>query len=156
MDATELSIEEVDQKVKANIQTYGWSILAADYQGLIYAHTIGLENSFGHSEIETLGLSEELATMFLNQLAEWVKEGVRLEAGMTISEFVEGYIFILVTNPAEPNSAPSTNGNLRLIWPDANQRYPWDSDCEIDCGLQTLLPNQFISNEEAQEESQLV
>ena len=143
MDATELSIKEVDQKVKADIQCYGWSILASDYQGIIYAHTVGLENSFDHPEIETLGLSEELATIFLNELAEWVKGGVRLEAGTTISEFVEGYEFILVTNPAEPNGAPSTNGRLRLIWPDANQRYPWDPDCEADCELQTLLPSPF-------------
>lgn len=141
MDATELSVEEVNQKVKADIQYYGWSILASDYQGLIYAHTLGLEASFDHPEIDTLGLPEELATIFLNELAEWVKGGIRLEAGMTISEFVEGYEFILVTNPAEPNGAPSTNGYLRLIWPDANHRYPWDPGCEADCMLQTLLPD---------------
>ena len=148
MDATELSVEEVDQKVKSDIQRYGWSILASEYQGLIYAHTIGLVTSFDHPEIETLGLPEELATIFLNELAEWVKAGNRLQVGMTISEFVEGYTFILVTNPVEPKGAPSTNGYLRLIWPDAEHRYPWDPDCEADCALQTMIPETSLPDAE--------
>ncbi|MBF0279379.1 MAG: DUF4262 domain-containing protein [SAR324 cluster bacterium] len=149
MDATELSIEEVDQRVKSDIQSYGWSILASEFQGMIYAHTVGLESSFEHPEIETLGLSEELATLFLNELAKWVKGGRRLEAGTKINELVEDYQFILVTNPEQPEGVPTTDGRLRLIWPDCNQRYPWESECEADCRMQTLLPGSFASDEMA-------
>ncbi len=136
-----LSAEDVNDKVRSDIEQYGWSILASEFQGVIYAHTIGLEDSFQHPEIEVLGLTEELATIFLNELAKFVKQGAKLKAGMAISDFVEGYELLLVTNPADPNGAPTTNGRLRLIWPDTNHRYPWDADCAPDCAIQSLLPD---------------
>lgn len=145
MDATTLSLEEINQKIHADIQSYGWSIILSVYQGSTYANTIGLETNFDHPEIEILGLTEELATIFLNKLAEWVKCGTRLAAGMAITEFVEGYELLLVANPINPQGAPTLNGRLRLIWPDANHYYPWDPDCDEACSQQTLLPERDSS-----------
>lgn len=143
MDGMSLSLEEVNHKVHDDIDRYGWSILAADRDGVMYVHTIGLETSYNHPEIEILGLSEELSTTFLNELGQWVKNGERLEAGRVISEFVEGYEFILVRNPSDPNGSPSTNGKLRLIWPDGNHYYPWDRGCEENCLAQTQLIDSY-------------
>ncbi len=140
MDGMKLSAEAVNDKVRSDIEQYGWSIIASEFQGGIYAHTIGLEQSFKHPEIEVLGLNEELATVFLNELAKLVKQGTELKNGMTISDFVEGYELMLVTNPSDPNGEPTIDGRLRLIWPDTNHRYPWDNDCAADCSIQSLLP----------------
>jgi len=140
MDGMSLSLEEVNSKVHDDIEKYGWSVLAAEHdEGMMYVHTIGLETSFDHPELEVLGLSEELSTTFLNELSQWIKRGMQLENGMVISELVEGYKFILVMNPSDPDGPPITNGYLRLIWPDSNHFYPWESDCEESCLFQTQL-----------------
>lgn len=140
MDATTLSFNEINEKINSDIQTYGWSIIASEYRGMVYANTLGLEANFDHPEIEILGLCEELATLFLNQLAEWVKAGLRLESGRTITEFVEGYEFILLNDFSDPQGQPANSERLRLIWQDSNHCYPWDADCEEECAMQTLIP----------------
>ena len=145
MDVTSLSVDEINQKISADLQRYGWSVIASDYQGMVYANTIGLEINFDHPEIEILGLDEELATLFLNKLAEWVKSGVRLQSGQKITEFVEGYELILMNDFPDAHGHPANSERLRLIWPDMNHCYPWQAGCDADCARQTLIPQMVPS-----------
>lgn len=139
MNGSRLSFEDVNEKVRSDIEQYGWSVVASEMHGTLYMHTLGLQESFEHPELEVVGLPEELAETFLNELARWVKGGVKFEERETITELVENFEFVFVTNPFDPYGEPCTNGNLRLIWPDAQKRYPWDIDCEESCAAQTLL-----------------
>ena len=136
-----LSKEEIYQKTKKDLEQYGWTILSTIYQDVIFAHTLGLMPNFSHPEVEVIGLTDDLTRLFLNSIAQRVKLGEVYNPGSVISELVEGFDLMMVTNPLNPQGPPSTNGRLRLIWPDSNHRYPWEEGCEANCLTQQLLPD---------------
>lgn len=147
------SKEEIHRRVKEDIRIYGWSVLATEYQEQMFSHTVGLEKNFNHPEFEIYGLSEEIETLFLNELASRVKAGQKFKRGDVLTDLVEDYELILVINPSDPKSEISlTNNRLRIIWPDSNHLYPWDNDCEEECGRQRLIPDSTLPLQQLYEE----
>lgn len=156
MNGIDLSFQEINHKVRADIERYGWSIVASEVEGVLFTHTVGLNEQFEHPDLETIGLPEELACAFLNELARWVKGGVKLEVGEKVTELVDNFEFMLVTNPFDPSGTPCTNGRLRLIWQDGAHQYPWDPGCDDACFLQTILPESPTSPHDLNTPAQLV
>lgn len=140
------SEEELFNQISEDWATYGWTILLTYYEERIYAHTLGLPIHFQHPDFEVYGLSEELTITFLNALAIEVRNGNQYSSHSSITTFVENYKLLLVVNPQNPLGTPLTNGRLRLIWPDAQGRYPWEPECEQECKMQSLLPDSMIPN----------
>ncbi|MGA1599595.1 MAG: DUF4262 domain-containing protein [bacterium] len=140
--------EEVLARLREDIQNYGWGLLTTDYKGHQFCHTIGLHWTFQHSDFEMVGLNEELATLFLNELAMRVKEGKKFQHLAVIDDMVENTELMLVHNPIDPEGEPVLNGRLRLIYPDSQHRYPWEAGCDEDCLVQLLFPDSTIPNRE--------
>lgn len=116
-------------QVQEQIACYGWSVLSSSYSGVPYAHTLGLTENFQHPELEVLGLSTELSTTFLNEIAGRVKAGQHFVTGSVLEDIVDGISLILTKNPFNPAGPPTSENRLRLIWPDLNSFYPWDPEC---------------------------
>ncbi len=144
IDGTQLTEQAIHQKVQRDLENYGWSVVTTVFGQTLLAQTIGLEENFGHPDIEICGLPEELGTLFLNTIAQWIKDGSSFEIGSVITELVEDYEFLFVMNPLNPDGPPVTENRLRLIWPDSNALYPWDVGCEEGCAVQCLLPDADI------------
>ena len=127
-------------QVSKQMHDFGWALIATEYEGLLYHFTAGLEYSFGHQNLETFGLDEVRGKNYLEILVERIRSGEKFQSGDFFSDLSPGYDLFLLENPANPDGQPITGGKLRLIWPDSNNRYPWDADCTAYCASQTFIP----------------
>ncbi len=149
MDLTPLTSEkETLRQLQQDLVDYGWSLLSTQYKGHQFCHTIGLHWSFQHADLELVGLNEELGTLFLNELAGRVKLGQRYHHLSVIDDMVEDIELLLVHNPLDPEGEPILNGRLRLVYPDSQGRYPWESGCDDDCLVQLLFPDSTLPRRE--------
>ena len=125
--------------VNRQVHEHGWSLVCAPVNGVLLTVTVGLERSFKHPDLETLGLTETLAQGFLTTLVERIRNGERFTSGDFFSNLVKGYDLFLVRNPHDPDGPALTGNRLRLVWPDAHHRYPWHKDCDAHCAVQRLV-----------------
>ena len=121
------------------LKRHGWALICTEYHGHPYQCTLGLESRWRHPELEVLGLTPELGQVVLERLVARIKAGERLKAGDFFSNVLRGHDLFIVENPLDPEGPPLTGGRLRVIWPDANARYPWHADCDPQCAAQSVL-----------------
>lgn len=126
-------------QVSRQLQTRGWALLCSETGQHRYQFTVGLESSYEHPELEVIGLPPDLGGDLLAGLVERVKSGQRLRSGDFFSDLLRGYDLFVVNNPIDPGGPPITGGRLRLIWPDAHGRFPWQPDCDPSCTVQALI-----------------
>jgi hypothetical protein len=126
-------------QVSRQLRRHGWALLCSEIKGHPYQFTLGLTARLGHPELEVIGLEPAMGQDLLAELVRRIKGGQRLEAGDFFSDLKRGYDFFLVDNPIDPDGPPLTGNRLRLIWPDAQHRYPWHADCDPYCEAQGLL-----------------
>lgn len=115
-------------------------MVATRYEGATYLFTVGLERNFAHPNLEAICWDEGLGKNCLVALVEEIQAGERFRSGDFFHSLAESHDLLLVENPADPTGAPITGGRLRLVWPDAQQRYPWDANCSDPCAAQTYIP----------------
>jgi len=133
------SIGSLLLQVSRELKARGWALICTAAQGHPYQFTLGLETSLRHPELEVLGLTPELGQTVLERLVARVKAGERLKAGDFFSNVLSGHDLFIVENPIDPEGPPLTSGRLRVVWPDARGRYPWQPACEPTCAAQSLL-----------------
>ena len=135
-DRPQPSIKALALEISRQIHHHGWALLCSplDDQAM-HVCTLGLEMSKGHSDVEVLGLTPELGRRLMNEVAARIQAGNRFQAGDFFSDLVSGYDLFLVDPPQDSNM-PAGSGRLRLVWPDANHRYPWHDDCDAYCTVQ--------------------
>ncbi len=126
-------------QVSRQLRRYGWALIASESGGYPYQFTVGLASGFDHPELEVFGLPPDMGRDLLAALVERVRAGQRLRAGEFFSDLKKGYDLFLVDNPIDPGGPPVTGGRLRLVWPDARHRYPWQPECEPYCAAQSRL-----------------
>jgi len=126
-------------QVSRELKEHGWAFICTEYAGHPYQFTIGLTSLCHHPELEIVGLTPDLGELVLARLVERIKAGERLHAGDFFSDLLKGYDLFVVENPIDPEGPPLTDGRLRVIWPDARHRYPWQPDCDPDCAAQSIL-----------------
>jgi hypothetical protein len=126
-------------QVSRELKLHGWALVCTEYGAHPYQFTIGLETRWSHPELEVMGLTPDLGQLVLTRLVERIKRGERLGAGDFFSNVLHGYDLFIVENPVDPEGPPLTGGRLRVIWPDARHRYPWQPGCDADCAAQSLL-----------------
>ena len=117
----------------------GWALIAMPFQGVLFQFTVGLAESQRHKELEVVGLDQPTGQDLLETLVAQVQAGQRLEAGMFFSSLLPGKDLFLVENPVDPSGPPTTQGRLRLIWPDEGHHYPWQPQCTPECARQALI-----------------
>lgn len=133
------SFNQLLLQVGDQLRRHGWALVATEVQGIPYQYTLGLSLKFGHPDLEVIGLTPDLGQTLLENLVGRIMKGERLKPGEFLSDLKKGYDFFLVENPIDPDGPPVTGGRLRLIWPDAQGRFPWHADCEAYCASQSLL-----------------
>ena len=139
-DLTMESTKALATAVSGQIRDHGWALLCTPYQDtLLHVCTLGLELTQQHQDLEVLGLTPEMGSQFLNHIAARITAGERYRSGDFFSNLVEGFDLFLVENPVSMNGPPVTQGRLRLIWPDARSKYPWNDDCDPQCATQRFV-----------------
>lgn len=133
------SIGNLLVQVSRELKQHGWALICTAAAGHPVQFTIGLAARWKHPELEVIGLTPDLGEVVLERLVRRIKAGERLRAGDFFSDVLKGYDLFIVENPVEPEGPPLTGGRLRVIWPDAKHRYPWQPECEPMCSAQSLL-----------------
>jgi hypothetical protein len=125
-----------------HIRQYGWTVVLIEAGAYLpsFGYTIGLQETFGHPEIIAFGLSVKNLHGILNTAGELVREGEIIAAYKLYSEFfTAGKVVFL---PVDRRNTADYFGYaieyygtheipaLQLIWPDRNQRFPWEKDFE--------------------------
>ncbi len=133
------SLNDLVIKISGQLREHGWALICTEHQGIPLQFTLGLTLKFHHPDLEVVGLPPDLGQAMLENLVERIRAGERLEPGTFFSNLKKGYDFFLVDNPIDLEGPPVTGKRLRLIWPDANHRFPWHADCDPYCAAQSLL-----------------
>lgn len=134
------SVAEVTVEISRQLHEHGWALIATPYEGLLHHYTLGLPRRWHHPDLEAFGLDEERGAGFITTLVARIAAGKRYRSGDFLSDLVPGFDLFLVENPIDPAGEPITGGRLRLVWPDAEHRYPWHADCEARCACQRFIP----------------
>ena len=126
----------------SDIDKFGLSVIiieASDYLPS-FAYSIGLWQKFQHPEIICFGLRIETLHSLINDVAELIKKGIKIETNKTYEEIFENSkaeflkvdqrnltnYFGAAINFYNDNTFPA----LQLIWTDRNNKFPWESDFE--------------------------
>lgn len=111
-----------------------------------WAYTIGLHGRGLPEVIVIGGLSIPHQHGLLNEVADRMRAGDEFAPGHYESDLLEGYdaAFVEVVNTdseyfAVANRLQANFRALQLVWPDHDNRFPWESGCEVPLDAQPLL-----------------
>jgi hypothetical protein len=134
--------DELLKETKVNIGKYGlqvMSIRASDYQPS-FSYSVGLLESYRHPELICFGLSMDLMHALINDVAELIRKGEKIEPGRNYDNIfaksdaqflhvdarnVPDY-FKLALEYYQLDLIPA----MQLVWPDRQNRFPWDMGFE--------------------------
>lgn len=140
----------INEKALDDIRRIGWHVMGieGDETTPNVAHTIGLQQSYGHPEIVILGLKMPLMMEILGDLGERVASGAKLSASDELDDVLEGYPvrFQSVLPVGHERFLPGANEfygeagfkALQCLWPDKEGHFPGDRD--VDSGCATVQP----------------
>lgn len=131
-----------ESKTRSHIEEYGCSVImieASDYNPS-FAYSIGLWEKFGHPEIISFGLSITTLHGIINDVAEIVKSGRKIETEANYDEIfgngearfihvLPGYLKNYFGYALDFYNLPEFPA-LQLIWTDRHGKFPWESDFE--------------------------
>ena len=156
-DATHgMTFDENDRTLLSKVEQHGWHLvgIGSSNEEPAYVFSVGLYHTFGHPEVCIFGLTDcETMAAILNAIGNEVKEGRRFEIGTRLSD-------ILIQNDLVLQNVDDSlyfnyfgyarwfyRGNnfplLQCVWPDRNNRFPWESAYD-----QSFLPIQPLLTEE--------
>jgi hypothetical protein len=132
------SLDEHERKAVEDVSRHGLHVVRVLPEGGTpgWAFSIGLWENYQHPEVVVFGLTPEVAHHLLNQVAEVVRIGGKFEPGSEYDDLLEGIrctfkpVQSLWYHPflgwADWFYEDSDYPVLQCIWPDHDQRYPWD------------------------------
>jgi hypothetical protein len=133
-------IESLIATIDADIKKYDLSLMfiSEEEEDPCFTYSIGLYHSFKHPEVVVFGLDHELAGEIINDLARRIKAGERYEVGKEYAGLLEGYNCIFREAPKDcyheyfGYATAFYKGVdfpvLQLIWPDKENKWPWEID----------------------------
>ncbi len=129
-------------RTNSDIEKYGLSVIlieATDYLPS-FAYSIGLWTKFNHPEIICFGLGTQTLHSIINDVAELVKSGQKIETNKTYNNIFENskaeFVQIDKRNLADyfGTAIDFYNSNdfpvIQLVWTDRNDKFPWETDFE--------------------------
>jgi len=131
-------MDNVESKIHADVKEYGWHLIGVleDSEGPSFAYSIGLQKTFGHSEILILGLDIKIMHQMINGMANRVKVGVQFVCGQRDPGILAGYDCLI--GEVEAKFFKSYLGRaidfyggynfqaLQCLWPDRHGLFPSD------------------------------
>ena len=131
-----------DNRTKSDIEKYGLSVILIEATEYLpsFAYSIGLWSKYSHPEIICFGLSTQTLHTLINDVAEIVKSGQKIEMNKSHTDIFENSKaeFLKVDNENlsdyfgtaidfyNSEKFPS----LQLVWTDRNDKFPWETDFE--------------------------
>ena len=130
------------EQSKQDIAKYGLQVIMVSSTSYLpsFAYSIGLWQTYQHPEIICFGFSNDLGHTILNDVAELIKNGERMEAGKNYDNIFEDSkaeflnvaldnisdYFGTALNYYEGNKFPA----LQLVWTDHDDKFPWEEGFE--------------------------
>jgi Domain of unknown function (DUF4262) len=134
---TDPGLDDSDRKLLGDVAEFGWHVVLIPDEGDApgWAFSVGLFHSYKHPEIVVFGLPLELAHRVINGIGEDIKAGNAFEDGHEYGDILEAVNCMLRTvdanwyRPFLGYAMWYYRGGefpvLQCIWPDKEQRYPW-------------------------------
>jgi hypothetical protein len=126
-----------EQKVVDDVAKFGWhcvNILAEGDLGP-YSFTIGLQQSYGHSELIIFGLPSKVAHEVLNIAIKAIQNGAPIDLSSPTDQLLEGYPCLFVKVPESEYYEhvgfcrwyyQGNNFTLhQIVWPTRDGHFPW-------------------------------
>lgn len=136
---------EAKQAILANIEDFGChlSLIEADNYLPGFVYSIGLYKKYAHPEIICFGLHNDVMSAIINHACDLIKDGAVLTTGKLYSGFLEGFQvqFVEVDKAFYPGYLGYAGWFydmgfdfpvLQLIWPDKQQKFPWEENFNAD------------------------
>lgn len=139
---------------KEIIDRVGWAVMnifpGVDDPDTVspFAYTVGLA-AHGYPELLITGLPPDLGHALLNKLAVRVYDKAeRFTHGQRVSDLLTGHDVVIVEGPATEELLPRVaialygRDQVRLqqvVWPDLQDRFPWEDGYELDRHEQPLI-----------------
>jgi hypothetical protein len=143
--------DALDQRVLEDIAEHGWSDMAIfptkEGDGPPFNYTVGFKLR-EHPELLIMGLNMETMHGLLGVIYEQVKSGTRFNPDTYYQFVIENHrvAFVEITDPFGEYPMTMTRHlmgefqALQLVWPDAQDRFPWHEDFDPEYRLyQELL-----------------
>lgn len=136
--------EATESMIKADIEKNGCHIVLveADDYNPAFAYTVGLFPTYNHPEVICFGLAPEVLKSLVRDAHKLVKEGKKLVPGYLFPEFLKdtNTQFLRVKPAFYPDyfgwAQRFYNSRnfpaLQLVWPDKQQKFPWEKDFNPD------------------------
>ncbi|PWJ55861.1 protein of unknown function [Quadrisphaera granulorum] len=131
-------LEQVLARYQRMVDEYGWAVMGVEADGPRrpgFAYTVGLWAKHGHPELLISGCPVHSGSVdVLNDLAQHVAEGLRLDRGEAVPECIEERVVTVdVADVRRLEIAQALEGNddvlipaLQLVRPDPRGRWPWE------------------------------
>jgi hypothetical protein len=142
--------EEFYKKLDYNVKTYGLQVqhVFGDETGPSFSYSIGLFETYKHSEILIIGLSQELCQLIINNMAFDIKNGMVYYPFHFYPDILDNFdCYITSVNKSNLENyvfqAEQYYGNsdfpvIQCIYPTINGIFPWE-DAWIDKSKQPIL-----------------
>lgn len=142
------AMDDFRRRLHRIVDTVGWAVVCvhptSDEPSFEYAYTVGL-TAHNHPELLVSGLHPDVAQTLLNDLARRVYDtATRFTHRQRLTDVLaDGFDAIIIDGTATPHLdagiATARYGADRvrlqqLVWPDAQHRYPWDTDHQLGQG----------------------
>jgi len=136
--------EAIESTINADIEKYGCHIVLVEADDYLpaFAYSIGLFQTYHHPEVICFGLAPEVLKTLIQEAHQLVKQGKKLIPGHLFPEFLKGYHtqFLRVSPAYYPDyfgSAqrfyyPHNFPALQLVWPDKQNKFPWEASFNAD------------------------
>jgi hypothetical protein len=136
--------EATESTIKANIERYGCHIVLVEADDYIpaFAYSIGLFQTYQHPEVICFGLAPEILQTLIQEAHKLVKQVKKLIPGHQFPDFLKGLNtqFLRVNPEYYPNYfgiaqqfyKPRNFPALQLVWPDKQNKYPWEAGFNAD------------------------
>jgi hypothetical protein len=132
-------LDDHDRKLLSDVDRVGWHLvmIPEEDEAPGWAFSVGLFKSFGHPEVVVFGLPLELGGRVVNGIGAHIKAGSVFAAESEYPGILEGVLCTF--RPVDrrwyrPFIGYATwyyrDGDfpvLQCLWPDKQQRYPWDA-----------------------------
>jgi len=140
--------DDLDRKLLADVVKHKCCIveIAGDQHFPGYSFSVGLFLNFGHPELIVVGLNPKVAFRAINDVRDMIQAGRRFKPGDLSDKIFERCQAAFVEAPASTHglfigtaiwfyrSLQTTFPVLQLVWPDNQNRFPWDPGCDERCG----------------------
>jgi Domain of unknown function (DUF4262) len=132
--------DELLQKTKVNIEKFGLQVISINASSYLpsFSYSIGLWQRFQHPEIICFGLKIDLMHALINDVAEIIKRGEKIETARNYTTLFNNLDAQFLS--IDPRNVGDYFGlalkyykcdlitAMQLVWPDNANRFPWEAD----------------------------